>query len=337
MKKKILIVLTIILIIGLFALIGAGKPTINNNKEDQLNILTTFYPVYLFTQNVVEGSDVSVSNLKVDVTGCLHGYQLTTGNMKAIEKADIIIINGAEMEKTFIYRIKELYPNKTIIDTSVDVELINSKFEDEINSHIWLSVANAKIQVNNIAKELSKYDEKNAYVYTENANKYVTKLDELANSCDKKSINVVAMHDSISYFAKDLGLNVIDIIQNDEDDTPTPKRRTEIINNMKENNVKAILMENTYSDRLATLLSDETGAKIYYFDSITSGNGDMTEYIEKMQKNYDMIKNIKWSICFANVKFTLSSKWSSLFASEVCLCDTSKKWGKNVTTKKEIV
>lgn len=291
MKKKILIILSIILVIGLFILIGTNKPT-NQNDDDKLNILTTFYPVYLFTQNVTEGTDVIVKNLDVESAGCLHGYQLTTGNMKDIEKADIIVINGAEMEKTFIYDIKDLYPTKTFIDTSVGVELINSKFEDEVNSHIWLSATNAKIQVNNIAQELAKYDEENAYIYIENSNKYITKLDELINSYDKKDINVVAMHDSISYFAKDLGLNVIDIIQNDEEDTPTQKRITEIVSNMKENNVKAILMENTYSDRLASLILQETGAKIYYFDSITTGNGEQNEYIEKMRKNYDMIKEI---------------------------------------------
>ena len=43
---------------------------------------------------------------------------------------------------------------------------------------------------------------------------------------------------------KDLGLNVIDIIQNDEEDMPTQKRINQIVSNMKENNVKAILMEN---------------------------------------------------------------------------------------------
>ena len=289
MKKKILIVLAIILIVVLFVLLGSGK-TNNQYEEDKLNILTTFYPVYLFTQNVTEATDVVVKNLDVQSASCLHGYQLTTGNMKDIEKSDIIIINGAEMEKSFIYDIKELYPTKTIIDTSAGVELINSKFEDEVNSHIWLSIENAKIQVNNIAKELSKIDAPNAYVYIENANKYITKLDELMSDYDKKQINVVAMHDSISYFAKDLGLNVIDIIQNDEEDTPTQKRITEIVNNMKENNVSAILMESTYSDRLATLLANETGAKIYYFDSITSGNGIATEYIEKMKKNYGIIE-----------------------------------------------
>lgn len=292
MKKKITIILGVLLLVVLVIALGMIKPTIQNDEDDKLNILTTFYPVYLFTQNVVEGTDVVVDTLDVETVGCLHGYQLTTGNMKDIEKADIIIINGAEMEKTFIYDIKELYPTKTVIDTSADVDLLNSKFENEVNSHIWLSVTNAKIQVNNIAKELSKYDEENAYLYIENANKYINKLDELVSNYEKKAINVIAMHDSISYFARDLGLNVIDIIQSNEEDTLTPKRITEIANNMKVSNVQAILVENTYLDELANLLSAETGVKIYYFDSITTGDGQKEDYIEKMQKNYDMINLI---------------------------------------------
>ena len=152
MKKKISIILVLVLILTCLVACSVDKTKTQSNDE-KLNILTTFYPVYLFAQNITEGTDVVVKNLDVESAGCLHGYQLTTGNMKDIEASDVIIINGAEMEKTFIYDIKELYPNKTIIDTSNGVELLNSKFEDEVNSHIWLSVTNAKIQVNNIAKE----------------------------------------------------------------------------------------------------------------------------------------------------------------------------------------
>lgn len=293
MNKKILIVLSIILVIVMLFFF-TGNKNIIENEDNRLNILTTFYPVYIFTQNVTDGVNVDVKNLDVKSAGCLHGYQLTTGNMKDIEEADVIIINGAEMEKTFIHDIEELYPDKPIIDTSVGIELLNSKFEDEVNSHIWLSVANAKIQVNNIAQGLSNYDDDNSYLYIQNANKYIMKLDELIDKYTQNPVNVVAMHDSISYFAQEVGINVIDIIQNDEEDTPTPKRINEIISNMKENNVTAILMENTYSDRLATSLSSETGAEIYLFDSITSGDGEKTEYIEKMQKNYSMIESIKW-------------------------------------------
>lgn len=295
MKKKISIILIIIIGIVLIFAMGKNKSEIANNKEDKLNILATFYPVYIFTQNVVEGIDnIELKSLEIQANGCLHDYQLTVGNMKDIENADIIIINGAGMEKSFIDDVKDMYPNKIIVDTSKGVELLNNAHENEVNAHIWLSITNAKIQVKNIADALCSVDSENSYIYTENANKYVTKLDELDAEYQVDSINVVAMHDSVSYFAKDLGINVVEIVQNGEENVPSPKEIVEIIQKMRENNIEVILMEENYSeDRIATRLSDETGANIYYFNSITSGNGMKTEYIEKMKNNYDMIRSIK--------------------------------------------
>lgn len=288
MKKRATIISFAILLILLLSIVTYSEK--ENADNDKLNILTTFYPIHIFTQNVTDGIDVEVKSLDVKTSGCLHGYHLTAGNMKDIENADVIVINGAEMEKTFIYDIQEMYPNKKIIDTSYGVKLLNSKFEDEVNSHIWLSVENAKIQVANIASGLSEYDGANAYSYIENSNKYISKLDELKP--DNRELNIVAMHDSISYFAKELNLNVVDIIQHDEEDTPTQKRINEIIQNMKDNKVNAILIENNYSDKLATLIAEETGLKIYYFDSITDGNGGKEDYFVKMKNNYETILSI---------------------------------------------
>ena len=115
-------------------------------------------------------------------------------------------------------------------------------------------------------------------------------MDELKS--DNSELNIVAMHDSISYFAKEINLNVVDIIQHDEEDTPTQKRINEIIQNIKDNKVSAILIENNYSDKLATLIAEETGVKIYYFDSITDGNGEKEDYFVKMKNNYETISSI---------------------------------------------
>ena len=193
MKKRATIISFAILLILLLSIVTYSEK--ENADNDKLNILTTFYPVHIFTQNVTDGIDVEVKSLDVKTSGCLHGYHLTAGNMKDIENADVIVINGAEMEKTFIYDIQEMYPNKKIIDTSYGVKLINSKFEDEVNSHIWLSVENAKIQVSNIASGLAEYDQANAYSYIENSNKYISKLDELKS--DNSELNIVAMHDFV--------------------------------------------------------------------------------------------------------------------------------------------
>lgn len=286
--KKIIVLLALILIF-------AGCVNRNTDvTDDDLKIVTSFYPVYLFTQNVTaEAENVTVKNLTLkSSTGCLHGYHLTTANMKDIEEADVFIINGANMEESFLEDIKEAYPNLPIIDTSFGVEVVKNTFSNEDNSHIWLSVENAKKQVENIKTSLMEIDNKNSTLYAQNADNYILTLNELEKNVEEKyNYNVVAMHDSLYYFADSLGLNIIDIIQNDEDDVPSPKRLQEIIQNIKDNDVKAIFAEEE-SDKLANMLALETGVKVYVFDSITSGEGIAEEYINRMKNNIETLEQI---------------------------------------------
>lgn len=284
-------------LIVLLALILTFAGCVNKNTdvtEDELKIVTSFYPVYLFTQNVTDGvEDVSVKNLTLkSSTGCLHGYHLTTANMKDIEEADVFIINGANMEESFLEDIKNSYPDLTIIDTSVGVDVVKSTFSNEDNSHIWLSVENAKKQVQNVKDGLSAIDPNNSELYIKNTDNFIAELEEIECGVEEKyNYNVVAMHDSLYYFADSVGLNIVDIIQNDEEDVPSPKRLQEIIENIKTNDVKAIFAEEE-TDKLANMLSDETGVKVYVFDSITSGEGMAEEYIDRMKNNIETLEEL---------------------------------------------
>ena len=61
-------------------------------------IVTSFYPIYIFALNLTEGIEgVEVRNLTAPDTGCLHDYQLQTGDMKKLAAADAFLINGAGM------------------------------------------------------------------------------------------------------------------------------------------------------------------------------------------------------------------------------------------------
>ena len=290
MKKFLIIFLLSIFLIGCTK-VSVVEPGNNSN----INILTSFYPVYLFAENIVDGAEgVTLKNLTLSSNiGCLHGYHLTTANMKDIENADIFIINGAGMEESFIDDIRVAYPDLMIIDTSIGVDILDNTFADEENPHIWLSVDNAKKQVQNIAYSLIEVDKENEEVYTSNYESYINKLNSLKEETNKfYGFNIVAMHDSLSYFADSTGLNIIDIVQNDEEDVPSPKRLQEIIENIKKNNVKAIFTEEQYSDKLPNMLSEEINVKVYTFDSITSGEGNKEEYIDRMKNNFDMLLTI---------------------------------------------
>lgn len=63
--------------------------------DGQKVIVTSFYPMYILTQNVAAGIDgVTVQNMAEQNVGCLHDYQLQTRDMVTLEGADALVING---------------------------------------------------------------------------------------------------------------------------------------------------------------------------------------------------------------------------------------------------
>ncbi len=56
----------------------------------------------------------------------MHDYQLTTKDRKALEKADLLLVNGAGME-AFLEGVKQQYKQLPVVDTSVGVELLDTQ------------------------------------------------------------------------------------------------------------------------------------------------------------------------------------------------------------------
>lgn len=98
MKKKYGFVFIMLLVItlvctGVIAL-GMGDEKIAEENTD-LTIVTSFYPMYVATLNVVDGVEgIQLKNLSEPQTGCLHDFQLTTADMKLLSTADVLIVNG---------------------------------------------------------------------------------------------------------------------------------------------------------------------------------------------------------------------------------------------------
>lgn len=114
MKKKGLVLFLLSAL--LFTACGTEK---NKTEEtDKLTVVTSFYPVYLLAQEIVQGAEgIRLENMAQPQTGCLHDYELSISDMKLLETADIFIINGGGME-SFLEQALERYPELTVVDTS---------------------------------------------------------------------------------------------------------------------------------------------------------------------------------------------------------------------------
>lgn len=321
MKFKLPKLLTL-LITTSFLFIGCNN-NVDSNKttdDDTLNIVTSFYPLYISTINITKDiPNVTVTNMTKSQTGCLHDYQLTPQDLKTLENADILVINGAGME-SFLDGIISQYPNLEIVDATKGLSLLeddthshddhdhdhdtedeHSEDDDhdhEYNAHVWVSLTGNIDEVKNISSQLENLNPENKEAYQSNTNTYVAKLEDLKNEMHEELDNlpnrdIITFHEAFPYFAEEFNLNIAGVIEIEPDSEPSAKEIEEIINTIKEKNIKALFTEPQYSSKVAETIATETGATVYELDPIVTGDSNpdaYDDYINKMKKNLDVLK-----------------------------------------------
>ncbi len=300
--KKISFLLLLIVVIFVFT--ACSNET---KQDDKFNIITSFYPIYIATSNLVDGvEDVSLECLASPEVGCLHDYQLTVNDMKKLENADVFVINGGDME-SFLDKAISTYPELEIINSSETLLNIEEFHEEEceeddphhqhgeVNSHIWVSIPKYIIQVKNISKKLQELDPENTLQYIENENKYIQKLETLnkellAMISETEIKNIVTFHEAFDYFAEDLDLNIVAIIEREPGTSPSARDLVEIIDSIRKLNVGAIFVEPQYLKTAANTIANETGVNVYELDPIVSGTFEKDAYENIMRKNISILK-----------------------------------------------
>lgn len=108
--------------------------TTTTAEQENLSILTSFLPMYIFTANIIDGVEgITLNNLAVPESGCLHDYTLLPADMKKLEQANIFIINGAGMEG-FMDQVARSTSHLTIINASEGLNLLELA-EDHDHDH----------------------------------------------------------------------------------------------------------------------------------------------------------------------------------------------------------
>ena len=105
MKKVIALFLTLLY----FMTVSAAGPAL---AADQLNIVASFYPIYILAMNVFDGIEsVSLTCMTAPDTGCLHDYQLLASDMMTLSRADALLVCGAGME-SYLPGVTAQFPSR---------------------------------------------------------------------------------------------------------------------------------------------------------------------------------------------------------------------------------
>lgn len=294
MKKSIkLFVVIYFIIIILITLSGCTKVEENN---DNYKIVTSFYPIYIMTENIVQDAEnLELSNMTDISAGCLHNYTLQTTDLKKVEKANVFIENGLGIE-SFHDKLLSSFSSLQIIDSSKNISEVLQD-EDEINGHTWLSIENYIKQVEEIKIGLQEKNPDNSEIYEKNTQEYVEKLTELKEKYETelaglKGKKVVSLDESFAYLLRDLGMEVIQIHTDHEESTLSAESIKSVIEEMKENNIEIIIIDKDEDEKNALTIQNETDSKIYKLDSGLTGNLDKDAYIKTMNKNLEVLKEM---------------------------------------------
>jgi len=299
-KKTIAIGIIILVAITLYNFTKQGLPKQTQMNQGRLQIMTSFYPLYFFTSQIV-GDKAVVYNI-TPAGAEPHDYEPTATDMARLEDSQLLILNGNKLEP-WSDNIQAV-----LKDTSTDVIVVGEDmanqtiFEDNNtirDPHVWLDPILAKKEITIIYKKLSEIDPNNSSYYAANTKLLQNKLDSLDSqyriglkNCEKKDI--ITSHAAFGYLASEYGLRQVAISGLSPDEEPSSKQLTEVANFAKKNNIKYIFFESLVSPKLSGTIAQEIGAKTLVLNPIEGltpteiANGKT--YFTEMEKNLTNIK-----------------------------------------------
>ena len=283
------------------------------NKEEFL-LVTSFYPMYVLSENLTNGVEgVHVSNLTENQTGCLHDYQLRSGDMKLLEQADAFLINGAGME-LFMEKVTEKNSDLTVVEASHGIALLegaehhhhgdeeeeehdeHGHEEHSGNGHVWMDVERYREQLATVTQELIRLMPEQEEPLQHAAEVYDDKLAELSEEVVlvrelSSGTPVVIFHEAFAYLADSLGMEVLMELSLDENTVPSPGELAELIEEIKYHGTALILIEEIHKEYADKIMA-ATEAKTVYLNPLTTGEEHADSYLLGMQNNLDAIRDV---------------------------------------------
>lgn len=308
MKKYLL---TATVMIGALLFAACGNTNKEADKKEDLTIVTTFYPMYDFTKEIV-GDEGNVK-LLIPAGTEPHDFEPSAKERAEISDADVFVYNSSDME-FFVDSLKDSVDSKQtlMIEAAKGIDRLESQEADEheeseeghghsheYDPHVWLDPVLAIKEVRTIAEELGeKYSDKKE-TFTKNADAYIKKLEALDQKYsdelkDATNRTFVTQHAAFAYLANQYDLKQVAISGVSPDQEPTPSRLAELKEFVKKNNIKVIYFEENASSKVAETLSNETGVKLEVLNPLESLTNEQIKagenYISVMEKNLKALK-----------------------------------------------
>lgn len=262
---------------------------------DKPEVLTTFTVLADMTRNIA-GDKANVESITKPGAE-IHGYEPTPGDIVRMQKADIVLDNGLNLEKWAekLYENVKDVPHVTLTEGVDPMPIAEGPYEGKPNPHAWMSPSNALKYADNITKALTSIDERNKDTYEQNSAQYKdqilqleAKLREGLATLPENNRYLVSCEGAFSYLIRDYGLKELYLWPINADAQGTPQQITHVVETVKANSIPAVFCESTVSGKAQEQVANETGAKYggtFYVDSLSGDDGPTPTYLKLLEYN----------------------------------------------------
>lgn len=351
--KKIGIGLATLVALGLLSACGTSAHS-TENKKDKLEIVTTFYPMYDFTKNIV-GDEANVT-VMIPAGSEPHDYEPSAKDMAAVHDADVFVYHNENME-TWVPKAQKSFAkekphvvagtkNMVLLpggDEEHDHDHSEEDHHHELDPHTWVSPYRAIQEVTSIKEQLQKLYPKKAKAFETNAAKYLTELKKLDQTYSEslhnaKQKSFVTQHAAFGYLALDYGLKQVAISGLSPEQEPSASRLGELKEYVKDNGIHYIYFEENASDKIAKTLANEADVKMAVLNPLESltkeqiANGEsylsvMKENLQALEKTTEVAgKEVKPEAAATEEKTVANGYFANSAVKERQLSDFTGKW-----------
>ncbi len=301
MNKRIRITFALLSVVAVIAVVVVLRDQRPVSSGDSVQVVASFYPLSFLAEQI-GGPNATVVNL-TPAGAEPHDYELSPGDLVALQSADIVLLNGAHLEPWSDSVLADLPPTTQVL---VMADLLDpntqrsfgSASDDEHESgtdpHFWLDPVLYQQEAALVRDSLVVADPAHAADYSTRYDALIGQLNDLdasyqrgLASCENRSI--VVSHDAFGYLGDRYELNVLPISGISPDEEPSPRRLGDIATFVKEKKVSHIFFETLVSPRLAETIAKETGAHTLVLNPLEGITGEERNngvtYISVMRDN----------------------------------------------------
>ncbi len=230
-----------------------------------------------------------------------------------LQRADMLIVVGRELEIGWLpplitqSRNAKIQPGaKGYLDASLTAQILDiptgqiTRAMGDVhplgNPHYWLDPENGKRIAKEIADKLSEFRPNDRAYFQQQLATFTARLNEaekrwLGLMAPYKGTKMVTYHRSFPNFAERFGLEIVGYVEPRPGIPPTPQHTLDLMNEMKRQRIKLVLVEPYFDLKTPNAIGRETGAQVLVMPPSVGGVKEITDYFKLFDYDINLLVN----------------------------------------------